>query len=149
MGAAIGVLAVRRSILINAPPERVWHEFESYERMKAWFGLGHRLVTYEPRVGGLVRMEVEHEGKLLQYGGPITIFDPAREVTWDNDMHDAGWDAPTMITIRLTGTLGGTLVELFHHAIERVGANAADEHQGYEGGWGMNHLNALRAIVEG
>jgi uncharacterized protein YndB with AHSA1/START domain len=149
MGAQIGVLAVRRSILINAPPERIWQEFESYERMKAWFGLGHRLVAYEPRVGGQVRMEVEHEGATLRYGGPITVFEPAREVTWDNDTDGAGWDAPTMITIRLTPTLGGTLVELFHHAIERVGAHAADQHQGFESGWGMNHLSALRAIVEG
>ena len=33
MGAEIGTLSVRRSILIDAEPERVWKEFESFERM--------------------------------------------------------------------------------------------------------------------
>ena len=57
MGTEIGRLAVRRSILIKAPPERIWREFESFERMKAWFGTGHTLLKYEPRVGGWVELE--------------------------------------------------------------------------------------------
>lgn len=55
MGTNIGPLAVRRSIWIAATPERVWHEFESFERMQAWFGTGHSLTAYEPRLGGYGR----------------------------------------------------------------------------------------------
>ena len=47
MATEIGPLAVRRSIWIDAPPERVWHEFEDFERMRRWFGTGHTLIRYE------------------------------------------------------------------------------------------------------
>ena len=40
-------------------------------------------------------------------------------------------------------------MELFHHMIERIGREAAEMHRGFEGGWGMWHLEALRKIVEG
>jgi uncharacterized protein YndB with AHSA1/START domain len=52
MGTEIGPLAVRRSIWIDAKPERVWEEFETFERMKLWFGTGHTLVAYEPHHRG-------------------------------------------------------------------------------------------------
>jgi uncharacterized protein YndB with AHSA1/START domain len=146
----IGQLAVRRSILIKAPPERVWQEFGSLERMRLWFGTGHTLLRYEPRVGGEVRLSIEHEGKTLYYGGPVTAFDPPSELSFESifDPNDDGWDAPTLITLRLTAALGGTIVELFHHGIERIGAGAAENHLGFENGWTTRQLEALRGIVE-
>ncbi len=80
MGVEIGVLAVRRSVLIKAPPERVWQEFTSLERMRAWFGRGHTLHEYEPRLGGKVELSVVIDGKPHRYGGRIIAFEPAREV---------------------------------------------------------------------
>ena len=149
MGVEIGKLAVRRSILIKATPERVWQEFETFERMKAWFGTGHRLLTYEPRVGGEVLLEVDIEGEAKQFGGRITVFESARELTWEDDwIPNQGWAEPTFITLRLTGAAGGTVVELFHHGFERVGGDVADEHIGYEQGWTMRQLDALRQLVE-
>lgn len=148
MGTEIGTLAVRRSIHINAPPERVWEEFESFERMRAWFGTGHTLVKYEPRVGGMVETDAGHEGEVLHFSGKVLVFEPPREVTFESDWAGKGWDAPPLITLRLTPALGGTLVELFHHTIERTGPNASQDHAGFEGGWGMWHLEALRKIVE-
>ena len=41
------LLTVRRCIHISATPERIWCEFESLERMQAWFGTGHTLLKYE------------------------------------------------------------------------------------------------------
>jgi uncharacterized protein YndB with AHSA1/START domain len=151
MPAEIGVLAVRRSVLIKADPERIWQEFETLERMRGWFGTGHTLVEYEPRAGGKVLLEVDPDGSgMRQYGGAITVFDPGRELTFENDwIPNDGWQAPTLITLRLTPALDGTLVELFHHAFEGVGPNAADEHLGYEGGWTTRQLEALRNAVEG
>ena len=149
MGTEIGQLAVRRSILIDAPPERVWREFETLERMQAWFGTGHRLLEYEPRVGASVLLEVDIEGRPMRFGGRITVFDPPRELTFEDDwIPSQGWAAPSLITIRLTAALGGTLVELFHHAIERIGEGAAEEHRGLEGGWTTRQLEALRQVVE-
>ncbi|MBA4181109.1 MAG: hypothetical protein C0506_11020 [Anaerolinea sp.] len=149
----IGVLAVRRSILIAAPPERVWAEFTTFERMKRWFGVGHKLVAYEPRVGGIVETDASgvpegHEGEALRFRGRVVTFEPNHEVTFEQDWLGHGWVAPPYVTIRLTPALGGTLVELFHHTIERVGPSAAEDHAGFEGGWDTRHLLALRTIVE-
>lgn len=98
MGADIGPLAVRRSIWINATPERVWQEFESYERMKAWFGTGHELVTYEPRVGGWVETYAgpasEEHPWPLRFGGRIVVLDPPRELTFENDCSRAAGPLP-------------------------------------------------------
>lgn len=146
----IGTLAVRRSIHIAAPPERVWQEFETFERMRAWFGVGHSLLEYEPREGAEVLLEVEIDGVPMRYGGPILVFDPPRELTFENDWKpNQGWEQPTLITLRLTPVLDGTLVELFHHGFEHVGGDIGYEHRGYESGWTMRQLEALRHAVEG
>jgi hypothetical protein len=64
-------------------------------------------------------------------------------------MPDIGWDAPMLLTFRLTPMNGGTLVELLIHEIEATGADAAEVHAGGEGGWTVRHLAKLREIVEG
>jgi uncharacterized protein YndB with AHSA1/START domain len=157
MGIQIGLLAVRRSVLIKAPVERVWREFESLERMQAWFGhpweaggrRGHTLLEYEPRLGGNVKLSITFDGEPRYFGGRIVVFEPARELTFEDAwIPDEDRTGPTYITIRLTPALGGTLVELFHHAFERRGEAAADEHLGHEMGWTAYHLEALKAIVE-
>lgn len=146
----IGELAVRRSILINAAPERVWQEFETFERLREWFGRGHRLIEFEPRVGAHVLLEVEHEGATRMYGGKVIVFDPPNELTFEDDwIPNDGWKQPTLITFRLRAALGVTLVELFHHTIENVGPGADKWHAGFEGGWDTKHLIALKRIVEG
>ncbi len=150
MGIEIGVLAVRRSVLIKATTERVWQEFETFEKMRAWFGRGHTLVKYEPRAGGDIELFVVHEGAERHFGGRIVVYEPGRELTFEDDwIPNEGWLEPTYITIRLRPALGGTLVELFHHSIERIGADADQQHLGFEKGWTPNHLEALKGIVEG
>ncbi len=151
MGLEIGALHVRRSIFIRALPARVWQEFQSLERMKAWFGRGHELLIYEPEIGGKVEMSVEIQGERRHYGGEILIFLPEREVSFACNWHDAAlaWPVPTFWTLRLTPLYEGTQVEIFHHGFERLGAKAADNLQGYEDGWDVKHLKALRSIVEG
>ena len=143
-------LHVRRSIFIAASPERVWQEFESFERMAAWFGTGHRLVRYEPRLGGMVELEIdgEYQGR-SRWGGPIRVLEHARELTFeDRWIPDSGWNGPMLLTFRLTPYGHGTLVELLIHDIEAVGDSAAETHAGAEGGWTVRHLARLREIVE-
>jgi len=154
------ILVVRRSILIDAAAERVWREFETFERMSAWWGAmrdppklgapnGMKLIMYEPQAGGMVLMEIIDDGTPYRFGGRINVFDAPRELTFENDwIPNQGWQAPTYITLRLTPVLDGTLVELMHHGFERVGGDVATEHAGYEGGWGMLQLETLRSIVE-
>jgi uncharacterized protein YndB with AHSA1/START domain len=152
---------VRRSIHIQASPARVWEEFASFERLNGWWGhltgapeagkgTGQRLVTYEPRLGGQIEMEVLFNGAPMRYGGAIVVFDAGRELTFESDWKpNMGWLRPTLITIRLTPALGGTLVEILHHGFERTGPRAAEDHAAYEGGWNMLQLAALRRVVTG
>lgn len=154
------VLIVRRSIHINAALSRVWEEFSTFDRMNSWWGVmtgppeagsgnGQRLVAYEPREGGRIEMEVLFRGSPLRYGGQIVVFRPAEELTFESDwIPNQGWRLPTRITIRLRPCLGGTMVELLHHGFERVSDNAGDEHAGYESGWSMTQLKALRILVQ-
>lgn len=150
MGTSIGPLHVRRSIFIEAPPARVWEEFGSTERVKAWLNLGHTVHQFEPKVGGMVEMSVEIEGQPRFYGGHVLSYEVERELTF-NSQWQAPYDAPvpTFWTIRLTPLYGGTQVEIFHHGFERFGAEAADNLEGYEDGWDIKHLKALRNIVSG
>lgn len=154
------VLTVRRSILVRAPAARVWQAFTSIENMGQWWGAlvdppaagtsnGQFLVAYEPVVGGRCEMEVLIDGRRARYGGQILVFEPGRELSFSNDwMPNQGWEQPTTITIRLRPALDGTLVELFHHGFEHTGGDIGSEHAGYEQGWGMTQLLALKRAVE-
>jgi uncharacterized protein YndB with AHSA1/START domain len=143
MGTEIGPFAVRRSIWIDAPPENVWQEFESFELMADWYGTGHALVKYEPEVGGWVETDAGGEG--LRFAGRVTVFDPGRELTFEQQWLDHDWTAPSLITLRLTPVRGGTLVELFHHGFERVGGDPGELLRGFENGWTLLQLEALSA----
>lgn len=150
MGIQISLLHVRRSIFIQARPARVWREFETFDRIAAWLNRGHQLHQFEPRVGGHTAMSVELDGVRRHYGGPVLVFEPEHEVTFESNWAPPlTWPVPTLWTIRLTALYDGTLVEIFHHGFERLGADAADNLEGYEEGWDVKHLKALRAIVEG
>ena len=150
MRAVPSPLHIRRSIHIAAPPERVWREFETFERMAVWFGTGHRLVRYEPRLGGMVELEIDGDYRgSSRWGGPIRVWDAPRELTFeDRWIPDHGWNGPMLLTFRLTPYLEGTMVELLVHNIEAIGPDGAEEHAGYEGGWTVRHLAKLREIVE-
>ena len=149
MGLEIGCLNVRRSILIQASPARVWQEFESFDRIAGWFNRGHQLHTFEPQVGGKVAMSVEIDGARRHYGGSVLVYEPEREVSFESQWEPPhSWPVPTFFTIRLTPLYDATLVEIFHHGFERFGSDAADNLEGFEEGWDMKHLKALRSIVE-
>jgi uncharacterized protein YndB with AHSA1/START domain len=150
MGTTIGTMNVRRSAFIRAAPERVWEEFGTYDRMVTWFGIGHSLHAYEPKLGANVELSVELDGVRQHFGGAITVLEPVREVTFECNWHDASlaWDVPMLWTLRLTPAYGGTTVEILHHGFERLGAAGGAELECYEDGWDNKHLKALRAIVE-
>ena len=150
MGTAIGTMHVRRSAFIRATPERVWEEFASFDRLREWFGIGHTLHAYEPKLGARVELSVELDGTPQRYGGAITVLEPVREVTFECNWHDPSraWTVPTLWTVRLTSAYDGTMVEIFHHGFERLGVVGGAELEGYEEGWDNKHLRALRAIVE-
>lgn len=149
MGIQIGALHVRRSGLVRATPERVWQEFETFDRLAAWFGRGHQLDVYEPERGARIRFSEEFDGVKRAFGGTILVFEPARELSFSTNWETDPWPVSTLVTLRLTALYDACHVELFHHGFERLGADAGAELEGYEAGWDTRHLEALRAIVEG
>lgn len=147
MPPAIGPLNVRRSAWIEASPERIWEEFETFEKMQAWYGTGHALTRYEPRVGGVVTTDAgghQQSDASLIFSGVVLVYDPPREITFEQDWAGHGWTRPALITIRLTPHAGGTVVEIFHHGFE-----SPAELNGFESGWDNHHLVRLAEIVRG
>jgi len=157
----IGELAVRRSIEIDAPPARVWQEFESQERMAQWYttaggvDMGARRLGYEARVGGLFETEGLHAGVLsFLFTGRVLVFDPPRELTVEMKAVRMGDDPPnwpdaTLVTFLLDPLPGDRCkVEIVHHAFERFGDQAQELYEGFEGGWDLAPLTALRNIVQ-
>ena len=148
MGLQTGSLFVRRSIFINASPATVWQEFSTLERVRAWLGIGQEIHAYELQEGAEIRLSVDIDGTRRFFGGRVVCLEPEREISFESQWeppHD--WPVPTFWTIRLTPLYEGTQVELIHHGFERLGADAADNLQGYEEGWTVRHLKALRALV--
>ena len=153
MGVTIGLLSVRRSTLINALPARVWQEFVPEQKLKAWFGQGHTLHAFEPQLGGKVDLSVEHDfgngPERRHYGGRVIAWTPECEVSAEiNWAMPHNWPVPMIWTIRLTPIYENTMVEIFHHGFERLGASAGAELEGYEEGWTNRHLKTLRALSE-
>jgi uncharacterized protein YndB with AHSA1/START domain len=144
---------VRRSILVKAIPERVWREFESFERFSAWWNTDlpdrkEYVRAYEPRVGGRVEMPCSWDGGSCVFVGNITSFEPQRELTWELSQEGVEWLAPTYVTVRLTPNAYGTLVEVLHHGFEKIGAAVVDQFHAFEGGWDLRELRGLREMVE-
>jgi len=149
MALTIGPLHVRRSIFIQATPSRVWRHFLDEEAICGWLDQGHKVHTFEPHIGGTVAMSIEIDGERADYGGEVLVLEPEAEISFESQWAgDRAWTVPTFWTFRLTALYDGTLVELFHHGFERLGADAADALEGYEDGWNIQHLASLRSIVE-
>ncbi len=150
MGIEIGPLHVRRSGFIEAGPARVWQELTSQDRLAAWYGQGHTLERFEPELGSDVRLSVDIDGEVVHFGGRLLVFEADRELTYESNWEgDRAWPLATLHTIRLTPLYSGTLVEIFHHGFERIGAGVAGVLEDYESGWTNHHLARLREIVEG
>ena len=150
MGLNVSNLSVRRCTQIAAPPDKVWEQVRSFDRLKAWFGIGHRLESYTPGADGKISMSVEFDDRVRPFGGNIVVWEPGRELSIEDNWYDEdmAWPTSTFITFRLSAVDSGTFVELFHHGFEKFGESAASEHEGYEKGWSNQHLVALRKIIE-
>jgi uncharacterized protein YndB with AHSA1/START domain len=149
----ISPFGIRRAAFIRASPERIWEEFSSFERMRAWYGTGHTLTEYQPKLGALVETTWVVDGVAHRARGEVLVFDPCRELSFGQrwvgaDWRGEQWKTPATVTILLTPAGGGTLVELFHHGYELVADDPSELLSGFEDGWDTHHLEALRTLVE-
>ena len=125
------------------------------EVQKAWHA---RVELAEARPGAKLCVTVEGvhgvEGAYAaikvgdRYAYEIMLDLLAPEITFESNWHGAhAWPQPTFFTLRVGALYDATLVEIFHHGFERLGVDAADALEGYESGWDLKHLKALRQIV--
>ncbi len=152
----IGKLAVRRSIEINASPERVWEEFSSAERFRLWYTpaggveMPCKHLEYEPRVGGIFATDVEHGHDKIHFEGRVLVFDPPRELSVEmGPFAWAGNNALSILTFLLHPQADGrTKMEIVHHGFETFGDQAEQVSNAFNGGWDMTVPTALRNLVE-
>jgi uncharacterized protein YndB with AHSA1/START domain len=127
--------AVRKSIVVDAPPEEAFRVFT--EQIQSWWPLrsyGVFLADAERIAlddGQLV--ETAKDGR-VEVWGKVLDWDPPRRIrlTWrpgfDPDMAD------TEVEVRFTAEDKGTRVDLEHSGWERL-ENGATSRSNYDGGW--------------
>ena len=126
-------LTVRKSLFVDAPPERAFEVFTA--ELAAWWPLGAysageqpETAVFERHVGGRV-FERNAAGEESEWG-EVRAWEPPRRVVFS-------WrvTGPTEVEVRFTAEGGGTLVELEHRGWEVLGERAAEERASYDGGW--------------
>jgi uncharacterized protein YndB with AHSA1/START domain len=137
-------MAVSRSIMVQAPPERAFAVFT--ERFDTWWPRSHRIAAaemaeaiIEPRQGGRW-YERGVDGSATEWGTVLAWDPPNRLVlTW---LIGGAWtfetdpDRFSEIEVTFTPDGDGTRVELTHRHLERHTApEALREAVGSEGGW--------------
>ena len=144
MNPTIVVAPVRKSIRVNAPPQRAFDIFT--DGMTRWWPRQHTIgsspiqqVVVEPRVGGRW-VEVGEDGAECQWGRVLSWDPPARLVlAWQiNTQWRFDPDLVTEVEVRFSVDAGGTLVELEHRldgygeAADRM-RQVFDSPQGWDG----------------
>ena len=137
---------VRRSVTVQAPPERAFEVFTA--GFSSWWPIeSHHIgetmaveVVIEPFAGGRW-LERDAGGHECDWGF-VTEWDPPRRVllAWHLTPEyefDPDPGRATEVEVRFTPQDGGTLVELEHRGFERDATGAViREKVGAEGGWG-------------
>jgi uncharacterized protein YndB with AHSA1/START domain len=125
------VATIRKTYVIDAPPETVWRALTDAAAMEEW---GAGPADFDPRVGGV----------FSQWGGDIhgtmTAVVPGGRLVeewWADD-----WALPSVAAFTLSEHGEGTLLELKH---TEVPDEEADE---YDAGWDVSYLGPIKEWAE-
>jgi uncharacterized protein YndB with AHSA1/START domain len=134
---------VRKSIFIQAPPQRVWEVFLA----GSWWPRSHSVldsgspqksVTVEPHVGGRW-YEIGEDGSHCDWGNVLACEPPRRLVlTWMlNGNFERDPNSVTEVEVTFTEENGGTQVTLEHRGFDRIATGAKlREAVDSDHGWG-------------
>jgi uncharacterized protein YndB with AHSA1/START domain len=145
MTIAISPAPVRRSVKVNAAPQRAFDVFTT--GMGKWWPKQHSLnpkspqqnVIVEPRVGGRW-YERSQDGLECEWGRVLTWDPPARVVlAWQiNGNWQYDRDFETEIEVRFVADGNGTRVALEHRNLERFGDKAEQVRAAFDSPDGWN-----------
>jgi uncharacterized protein YndB with AHSA1/START domain len=127
----------RTSIVIEAPPDRVFDHFVDPERLVRWMGDWAQL---EARDGGVFAVDINGvviRGSFVRLERPHLL-----EIAWGEAGNDAMPPGSTRLVVRLTAAGAGTLLELEHHGL------VPDEARKHAIGW-PHFLSRLRILAGG
>jgi uncharacterized protein YndB with AHSA1/START domain len=136
---------VRKSIHVNAPPERAFDVFAN--GIGRWWPKSHKIgkadldePVIEPREGGRW-YERDVDGSECEIGRVLVWDPPSRLVLAWQLTADWAYDADlvTEVEVLFTRDANGTRVDLEHRHLERMGesADAARESVDSPNGWGL------------
>jgi uncharacterized protein YndB with AHSA1/START domain len=135
MNSTIGIAPVRKSIIVNAAPERAFDVFTM--KMDRWWPRTHNIgaapiqqCVIEPFVGGRWYTRCEDGSEVVF--GHVSVWQPGVRlvVSWEIS---AAWKPDARVALAsevevrfLPDAAGGTRVELEHRDFERMGAAAGE-----------------------
>jgi uncharacterized protein YndB with AHSA1/START domain len=140
---AIKPAPVRKTVLVNATPDRAFRVFTA--GMVRWWRPDHHIapnpfaeIVVEPRNGGRW-FERDKDGAECEWGKVLAWDPPARLVlAWQlNSSWQYDPDFVTELEIRFIPEGGATRVELEHRDLEKFGDKASEVHAALDsaGGW--------------
>lgn len=141
----IGGAPIRRSVEVKVPPARAFEIFTG--GASRWWLKTHTInatkspikdVVIEPRAGGRW-FERGEDGSECDWGKVLAWEPPTRLLLAWQINADFKYD-PSLLTeveIRFTPSGSGTLVELEHRLIERMGERAVGMRDAFTRGWGL------------
>ena len=136
---------IRRSVQVKVPPARALEIFTA--GASRWWLKTHSIsttkspikdVVIEPRAGGRW-FERGEDGSECEWGKVLTWEPPTRLLLGWQINADFKYD-PALLTeveVRFTPAAGGTLVELEHRLIERMGERGIGMRDAFTRGWGL------------
>ena len=145
MNRTISIAPVRKTIVVQATPERAFAVFTA--GLDRWWPKTHGIGTaplresiIEPFVGG--RWYSKHEDGSEAVVGHVSVWQPAQRfvVSWEISAQwkpDARVALASEVEVRFVAdAAGGTRVELEHRNFERMGAADGETmRKGVDGGW--------------
>lgn len=117
--------SIERSILINAPRERVWRAIANAEEFGTWFGANLKGMQFAP--GQRARGQITHAGyEHVWFDIEVDRVEPPQLLSWRWHPHavEAGVDysgeEPTLVTLALAEAPGGTLLTVVESGFDKV-----------------------------
>lgn len=140
------MIAIERSIWINAPRDRVWQALTDVKQVEQWFAPGTTFKSSGSEVGARLYVENPETGEEM-YVQILEIVDPPKRLALRSQVEPP--ETPTVTDYQLEEENGGTRLTLTYSGYERMPAeNRKQSMEENAFGFGMM-LGNIKALIEG